>query len=198
MYRKDFVSKRPVSPVTLKPFSLVHLSQTVPCQPPFLPPWGQLSFDRPGLWMLTVDYSVQFCFKELKKGVNGCLYNWKKTVKEVFQRKLHTNINDHKAKKKVTKSTLISFLSLPDIWRRHRWFSREMTSEKRAQKFHNNDWLEICLIQSYLGSDASSVWNFCARFSQTSFRGKPPVASQNVDCFLRLPESPIQTILKSS
>lgn len=50
--------------------------------------------------MLTVDYSVQFCFKELKKGVNGCLYNWKKTVKEVFQRKLHTNINDDKAKQK--------------------------------------------------------------------------------------------------
>lgn len=81
----EFVSKRPVSDVTLKLSSLVHLSQTVPCQPPFLPPWGQLSSDKPGLLMLTVDYSVQFCFKELKKkkGVNGRLYR-KKTVKEVF------------------------------------------------------------------------------------------------------------------
>ena len=75
-----------------------------------------------------------------------------------------------KQNKKVTKSTLISFLSLPDIWRRHRWFAREMTSEKRAQKFYTGDWLEICLIQSYLGSDASSVWNFCARFSNVISR----------------------------
>ena len=71
-----------------------------------------------------------------------------------------------KQNKKVTKSTLISFLSLPDIWRRHRWFPREMTSEK----FHTGDWLEICLIQSYLGSDASSVWNFRARFSNVISR----------------------------
>ena len=76
-----------------------------------------------------------------------------------------------KQNKKVTKSTLISFLSLADIWRRHRWFPREMTSEKRAQKFHTCDWLEIRLIQSYLGSDASSVWNFCARFSNVISRG---------------------------
>ena len=33
-----------------------------------------------------------------------------------------------------------------------------------------------------LGSDASSVWNFCARFSA----GKPVVASRDVGCFLRL------------
>ena len=75
-----------------------------------------------------------------------------------------------KQKKKVTKSTLISFLSLPAIWRRHRWFPREITSEKRAQKFHSGDWLEICLIQSYLGSDASSEWNFRARFSNVISR----------------------------
>ena len=75
-----------------------------------------------------------------------------------------------KQNKKVTKSTLISFLNLPDIWRRHRWFAREMTSEKRAQKFHTGDWLEICLIQSDVGSDASSVWNFCARFSNVISR----------------------------
>ena len=65
---------------------------------------------------------------------------------------------------------MISFLSLPDISRRHRWFAREMTSEKRAQKSHTGDWLEICLIQSDVGSDASSVWNFCARFSNVISR----------------------------
>ena len=26
-----------------------------------------------------------------------------------------------------------------DIWRRYHWFSRQMTSEKRAQKFHTDD-----------------------------------------------------------
>ena len=37
-----------------------------------------------------------------------------------------------------------------------------------------------------LGSDASSVWNFCARFSDVISRGKPLVASRYVSCFLRL------------
>ena len=32
-----------------------------------------------------------------------------------------------------------------------------------------------------LGSKASSIWNFCARFA-----GKPVIASRNVGCFLRL------------
>ena len=36
----------------------------------------------------------------------------------------------------------IKFLSLrktADIWRRYHWFPRQMTSEKRAQKFHTDD-----------------------------------------------------------
>ena len=37
-----------------------------------------------------------------------------------------------------------------------------------------------------LGSDALSVWNFCARFSGIISQGKPLVASQNFVCFLRL------------
>ena len=37
-----------------------------------------------------------------------------------------------------------------------------------------------------LGSDTSSVWNFCSRFSDVTFAGKPVVASRNVGCFLRL------------
>ena len=37
-----------------------------------------------------------------------------------------------------------------------------------------------------LGSDTSSVWNFCARMSDVISWGKPVVASRNVGCFLRL------------
>ena len=37
-----------------------------------------------------------------------------------------------------------------------------------------------------LSSDASSVWNFCARFSDVICGGKPVVASPKVCCFLRL------------
>ena len=37
-----------------------------------------------------------------------------------------------------------------------------------------------------LGNDASSVWNFCPRFSHRHLAEKPVVASPNVGCFLRL------------
>ena len=37
-----------------------------------------------------------------------------------------------------------------------------------------------------LGSDASSICNFCARFSDVIWRGKPVVESLNVVCLLRL------------
>ena len=37
-----------------------------------------------------------------------------------------------------------------------------------------------------LGSEASSVWNYCARFSVRHFTEKTVVTSQNVDSFLRL------------
>ena len=49
-----------------------------------------------------------------------------------------------------------------DISRRHERFPREMTSEKRAQKFHTDDTNQ----KHYpdLSSDASPVLNFCARF----------------------------------
>ena len=78
----------------------------------------------------------------------------------------------------------------PDISWRHGWFPRRMRSEKWAQKFHTDDvslarsgqcpWLVRNLIhpirsttQNYpdLGSDASSVWNFCARSSDVISRG---------------------------
>ena len=70
----------------------------------------------------------------------------------------------------------------------YHWFPREMTSEKRAQKFHTDDaslprYLVVFLILDEanfqpirsttpdLGSDTSSVWNFCARFSDFISRG---------------------------
>ena len=70
--------------------------------------------------------------------------------------------------------------------------SREVTSEKRAQKFPTDDALhpdlgsvsflrKVCFNQSEarypdLVGKASSKWNFCARFS-----GKPMIASRNSD-----------------
>ena len=37
-----------------------------------------------------------------------------------------------------------------------------------------------------LGSEMSSVWSFCARFSDVIWQGNLVVMSQNVSCFLRL------------
>ena len=57
------------------------------------------------------------------------------------------------------------------------WLPREMKSEKLAQKFHTDDATVAVGLIGYkfastnqkhypdLGSDASSVWNFCAPFS---------------------------------
>ena len=84
-----------------------------------------------------------------------------------------------------------------DIPRRQHWFPREITAEERAQKFHTDDaslprsdWLEICFNQPHLGSDTSSVWNFCTRFSE-SFHGETSGDDANVGIFLRLWSPPI-------
>ena len=77
-----------------------------------------------------------------------------------------------------------------NIWRRYHWFPRRTTSEKQVQKFHADDaslprsrqWFRLVEsnfsrgmtnLKHYpdLGSDASSVWNFCARFSDVIWRG---------------------------
>ena len=47
-----------------------------------------------------------------------------------------------------------------EILRRHKRFPLEKTSDKRAQKYHTDD-----------AVDASSVWYFCARFSDVISRG---------------------------
>ena len=76
------------------------------------------------------------------------------------------------------------------ISQRQRWFSREMTSIERAQKFHTDEvslsrsgqcfWLvEVNFLrgttnQKYypdLASDTSSVWRFCRHFSDIISRG---------------------------
>ena len=77
-----------------------------------------------------------------------------------------------------------------DVWRRYWWFPRQMTCEKQAQKFHTEgmslprSWYCFLLVVPHgkfdsanqkhypdLGSDASSVWNLCARFSDVIWQG---------------------------
>ena len=74
--------------------------------------------------------------------------------------------------------------------RRYHWLPREMTSEKRAKSFHTDDASLPRTGQCFslakanfprgttnqkhypdLDSDASSVWNFCARFLDVISRG---------------------------
>ena len=88
-----------------------------------------------------------------------------------------------------TKS-IITYKKTDDISRCHHWFPREMTSDKRAQKFHTNDaslprsgkffWLVVPRRKfastnqkhySDRGSDTSSVWNFCTLSSDVISRG---------------------------
>ena len=63
---------------------------------------------------------------------------------------------------------------MADISRRYHWFPREMKSEEEAQKFYTDD---VSLSRS--GQYGISVVD-----PLTSFRGKPVVASGNIDCFL--------------
>ena len=65
-----------------------------------------------------------------------------------------------------------------DIWRRYHWFPRQMTSEKRAQKFHSDD-------ASLRRSGVISM-EFLPSFLRRHLAGKPGVASPNVGCVLRL------------
>ena len=84
---------------------------------------------------------------------------------------------------------------------RHHWFPREMTSEKQAQKFHTKDgplpqiWVVLLIVGNLLHPVRSTtqIWvvirnkhGISAHVSETSFRGKPVVVSQNVCCSLGL------------
>ena len=73
-----------------------------------------------------------------------------------------------------------------DISRCRHWFSRQLTSEQRLQRFHTNDvslafdWSgvpqgKLALTNQstipHLGSNRSSIWNFCACSSDIISRG---------------------------
>ena len=96
-----------------------------------------------------------------------------------------------------------------DISRSYHWFPREMTSEKRTQKFHTDDaslhrsrycfWLVVSR-EKFTSANQKhypalgSEWRVISvEFLRSSLRrhfaGKPVVASRNVGCFLRLVET---------
>ena len=91
-----------------------------------------------------------------------------------------------------------------DISRSYHWFPREMTSEKRTQKFHTDDaslhrsrycfWLVVSR-EKFASANQEhypglgSEWRVISvEFLHSSLRrhfaGKPVVASRNVGCFL--------------
>ena len=48
------------------------------------------------------------------------------------------------AHEKITRSAILKFSQkTADIWQRHHWFPREMTSEKRAQKFRMRHFTDL-------------------------------------------------------
>ena len=82
------------------------------------------------------------------------------------------------------------------------WFPHEMTSEKRAQKCHNDDavtsqiWVKLQIGRGEIGFSQSEAlprsgqWHvismeFLQSFPRRHFAGKPVVVSRNVGCFLR-------------
>ena len=84
------------------------------------------------------------------------------------------------------------------ISQRQRWFSREMTSIERAQKFHTD---EVSLSRSgqcfwlvevnFLRGTTNQKWHvismaFLPSFLRHHFAGKPVVVTRNVGCFFRV------------
>ena len=104
----------------------------------------------------------------------------------IFQRPQDTSWEGTFSKHCVNGTRYLSYSLLEktaDISRSHRLFLRKMTSEVRVQEFHTDDvllpWSGYCflLVENLLqpirsthnpdlGSDASSIWNFCSRFSE--------------------------------
>ena len=99
--------------------------------------------------------------------------------------------------KRVQPETTADMATLP-----YHWFPRQMTSEKRAQKFHGVStqiwvvlligWIKFPTRYDLSESLPSSGWwhvvtmEFLNSFFRRFFAGKPVVASWNVSCFLRL------------
>ena len=128
------------------------------------------------------NYQGEWLHKKTKHYPNFC--NW-------------TKVNNMAKKHRQGSSGFVPKILLPlqektaDISRRHHWFPREMTSEKQAQKFHTDDATLLSSIKCFWlveenfphgttnqkhypnqGRVASSVWNFRARFCQTSIPGE--------------------------
>ena len=103
-----------------------------------------------------------------------------------------------------------------DISRRYHWLPREMTSEKQAQKFHTYDATLLSSIKCFWlvednfphcttsqkhypnqGRVASSVWNFRARFCQTSIPGETSAGVAECRLFPQTILLPQQTVTKT-
>ena len=70
---------------------------------------------------------------------------------------------------------------------------RHLRNERRNSILMTRHYPDLGSASDWLNqiSHAASVWNFCARFSDVIWRGKPVVASPNVGCFLRFIGPPI-------
>ena len=95
---------------------------------------------------------------------------------------------------RVSSSPLCSLRKQPTFL--DHWFPREITSEKRAQKFHTDEcqYLDLgsasdcsCRVGNLLQPIGSGCWRvICMEFLRRHLAGKPVVAQRNVGCFLRL------------
>ena len=125
--------------------------------------------------------------------------NWKWVLRNLFCWRSNVSNNDKISLtwKRVQPETTADMATLPC-----HWFPRQMTSEKRAQKFHSVStqiwvvlligWIKFPTRYDLSESLPSSGWwhvvtmEFLNSFFRRFFAGKPVVASWNVGCFLRL------------
>ena len=114
---------------------------------------------------------------------------------------------DRKQGRLIEKTKKTSFINLPSLRKqptfRHHWFPCEVTPETRAEKFHTDDlpilrsghcfWLVGNILRPIRST--TQIWavarhgygqEFLCSFFRRHFARKPPVASQDVFCFLRL------------
>ena len=124
----------------------------------------------------------------LKASILNMLYKQDNSGKKIYWRNLHGGKFTEWSNFKSGRS---NFQQQPEktatILPHQQWFTREMTSEKRAQKFHTDDkplprsslmlvigWKFASSNQKHYpdpGSDALSVENFCVCSSDTISRG---------------------------
>ena len=133
-----------------------------------------------------------------------------------------TNVNNMVKKHRQWSSGVVPKILLPspektaDISRGNHWFPSEMTSEKQAQKFHTDDATLLSSITCFWlveenfphgttyqkhypnqGRVASSVWNFRARFCQTSIPWETSAGAAECRLFPQTILLPQQTVAKT-